>query len=489
MAQSDHRLTYFLSKSWAKYRLGRRTQESPQGGLRNLLRAAAATRYGREFGFSQCLAASDTYQAFRELPVIEYADWLAWLGDLNPHLEQGPQPLVNQAWPGRIDMFCLSSGTSSGRTKYIPYSRDMVRINQTAALDLLAELVQAGFNPLAMKALYMSGCTNLERNQHGVLAGDMSAMTKFLSSRFLDRISLPPRRIAAIDSWGERLTALSELCRNRRDIKLLSGIPIWQLTFLEHLVGQGEHVFTEHLRFIIHGGMSMAPYSERLRQLVHHDAQFIEVYAASEIGIGAYQRPGEDGMRFYHGYRVFYEFEDDDGTIHPIWDLEAGQSYGLIASSCAGLWRYRLGDRLVFRSTEPLILERVGRDKTMSAFDEKVTEFECEQAMRSMTPALADFSVGPDIEGRRHVWVLVTDYEPDQTWMSQLDDRLRAQNQDYDDYRADGRIASPTFRRVDHRGSYLRLLGRDEGGQRKFPRLLSDREVALVLQHCANSSP
>ncbi len=481
MAQSNGRIIDKLIKKWAQFRCRRPQTESANSTLVKLLKAAKATRFGREFGFDQIIASENIYQSFCErLPVIDYAGWVAWLADLNPHLEEGPRKLIHQSWPGVIDTFCLSSGTSSGRTKYVPYSKEMIRINQKAAVDLIARLVLAGY-PLLSKSLYMSGCTNLERNRHGVLAGDMSAITKFLAPAIAKRFTLPPQNIAAIDDWSERLNALVELCKGPQSIHLLSGIPVWQLTLLEQLNAE-DPAYLDQFRFLIHGGMSITPYRQRIESLLPDDAQLIEVYAASEIGIAAFQVPGEQGMRFFNQYQVFYEFEDENGQILPIQSIQADIAYNLIISSCAGLWRYRIGDQLVFKTTDPLVLDRVQRDKTMSTFDEKVTEFECQTVMQQMSPSMADYSVGPDIENRRHVWFLLTDELLSEEWIQKLDHYLRLQNQDYDDYRTDGRINHPTFKCVNNRKNYLETIGRAEGGQRKFPRLLSSDEVSKLLK-------
>ena len=481
MAQSNGRIIDRLINKWAQYRCRRPQTESGTDTLVNLLKAARSTRFGREFGFDQILASKDIYPSFCDrVPVIDYAGWVAWLADLNPHLEKGPRKLNHQSWPGVIDTFCLSSGTSSGRTKFVPYSKEMIRINQKAAIDLIARLVLADY-PLLSKSLYMSGSTNLERDKNGVLAGDMSAITKYLAPAMAKRFTLPPQDIAAIDDWSARLNALVQLCKVSQSIHLLSGIPVWLLTLLEQLHLE-EPASLNQFRFLIHGGMSIAPYRQRIKSLLPKDAQLIEVYAASEIGIAAFQFPGEEGMRFFDKYRVFYEFEDEHGQIIPIQAVQAGVAYNLIISSCAGLWRYRIGDQLVFKTSEPLVLDRVQRDKTMSTFDEKVTEYECQTAMQQMSPSIADYSVGPDIKHRRHVWFLLTKERLSDEWIQKLDNRLRGQNQDYDDYRCDGRINQPSFKCINNRKTYLETLGRAEGGQRKFPRLLSSEEVRNLLK-------
>jgi hypothetical protein len=117
----------------------------------------------------------------------------------------------------------------------------------------------------------------------------------------------------------------------------------------------------------------------------------------------------------------------------------------------------------------------------MTAFDEKVTEGQVLEAFQSSSTFSGDFCVGPDLVGKCHVWFLVGDGAASELDLSVVDERLRALNQDYDDYRGDGRIAPPTWRHWKHRSEFLTTIGRVEGGQRKWPRLLRSDEVRTLL--------
>ncbi|MCB1049466.1 MAG: GH3 auxin-responsive promoter family protein [Acidobacteria bacterium] len=475
-----------LVRVWARNRAKSRPHPSPETVLRQLLQRAKDTPFGKEFGFADILRSQTLIPSFQaRVPLFDYSRYLEWLGDWDPESETGTEPLVNRSWPGSIQWFCLSSGTSSGRTKYIPYSKEMAEQNRRAAYDLTAQLALCfpQFNPLRHKTLYMSGSTRLQPNQHGVVAGDMSGLTKWLAPKLLENIVLPPQSISELEPWSVRLEALVQLCQKRQDIGILSGIPIWQLTFLETLQGKSGQSIREllpNLRFLIHGGMSIAPYRQKISEILGSGVQLVEVYAASELGIAAFQLPGEAGMRFFEHYGVFYEFEDGLGNMVPRSDLEPGVAYNVLISSCAGLWRYRIGDQVVFKSINPMVLERVGRDKTTSAFDEKVTEFEVEFAMQ-LHPELGDFAMGPDLAGRRHVWFVVGEPLPQNFDIQKVDDRLRLKNLDYDDYRGDGRINPPISFHCPDRAAFLNALKRIEGGQRKFPRLLTPEETLKLL--------
>jgi hypothetical protein len=483
-----------LVRTLAGRRVRNLSPETPQAVLCQLLRKAQATRFGREFGFAELLASTDPVQAFaHRVPLFDYPSYLDWLATWHPESSEGTKPLQDESWPGKINWFCLSSGTSSGKSKFLPYSREMAAQNRKIAMDFSAHiaLTLPSFAPWRHKTLYMSGSTRLSANTHGVIAGDMSALTRYLAPSLMRCLVLPDDSIARLEPWDRRLRALVELCLRRQDIAAVSGIPIWQLTFFEALTQASGKTVAEMLpalRVLIHGGMSIVPYRERLRHILGPQVSFLEVYAASELGIAAYQVPGAEEMAFQQSCGVYCEFEAPDGTILPSEALRPGVPYGLLVSNCAGLWRYRLGDRLIFSSVQPLLLQGVYRDKTTSCFDEKITEGELEKACEPFAN-FGDYCMGPDVTGRRHAWFLVGPLWPSGFSLDSIDSALRAGNQDYDDYRSDGRINPPRLLYFPQRSDFLRLLDRQEGGQRKFPRLLSAEETARLLNHSGEPPP
>ena len=52
--------------------------------------------------------------------------------------------------------------------------------------------------------------------------------------------------------------------------------------------------------------------------------------------------------------------------------------------TCAGLWRYHIGDTIRFTSTSPHFIEFTGRDRFLDKLEEKVTQGEVEQAISAL---------------------------------------------------------------------------------------------------------
>ncbi|HLO48055.1 MAG TPA: GH3 auxin-responsive promoter family protein, partial [Kamptonema sp.] len=65
---------------------------------------------------------------------------------------------------------------------------------------------------------------------------------------------------------------------------------------------------------------------------------------------------------------VFFEFEDEKGSLHKLHELSIGKDYTIILSQKGGLYRYRIGDRIrvmnMYRQTP--CLEFLGRYETTS---------------------------------------------------------------------------------------------------------------------------
>src|SRR5262249_34499197 len=97
--------------------------------LMRLVRHAAATRFGQDHEFARLRSLRDFQAA---VPPRRYEEF--WTNYWQPAFPR----LVDCTWPGLIEFFALSSGTSSGATKFIPLTHEMLRANRRAGLDLLA---------------------------------------------------------------------------------------------------------------------------------------------------------------------------------------------------------------------------------------------------------------------------------------------------------------------------------------------------------------
>lgn len=465
--------------------------------FKDLLRLAAQTRFGRDYGFAdlQQLPFEDAYLKYRSrVPIRSYTEFWNDYFSRGWRQDAGGRSLLldDMTWPGKIRLFCETSGTTAP-SKFIPFSDQMFAANRRAALDLVACYLHRRHKSrlFSGKLLYMAGSTELSRLGEGVQSGDMSAITLRYRPSYLNPFIAPDAATSALP-WEQKLEALARLLLNDPFIRGISGVPPWILLLLkrcQELGGKPLPQLLPNLELIIHGGTSLKPYRNEFTQLFPGPRpQFLELLPSSEAFM-AFQIPDEELMRLAPDYGVFFEFLpveelDDrggaapDAPCVPLAEIEVGRRYAVILTTCAGLWRYHIGDTIRFRAKSPLFIEFTGRDKFLDRFEEKVTQGEVEEAVaranRFAEIDIREFMVGPEISARRHVWVLAMGEggRPDTELLArELDGVLRDLNADYATFRQQGRIGAPLVVPVGEELIYR--WSKEErgklGGQSKIP--------------------
>lgn len=480
---------------------------SQRGLFAELLGRAAETRFGRDYGFGRLaeLPFSRGYAAYRErVPIRTYRDFLndyfADAHGLSPTGERTIE-LDNVTWPGRIGLLCETSGTTAP-TKFIPFSRQMFAANRRAALDLMSCYLDA--NPHSRlpggRVLYMSGSTHLSPRGKGVLSGDMSAITLRFRPWYLTPFVAPPERVSALP-WDDRLQAMAELLLKDRSIRCISGVPPWIILLLRRcreLSGRELPQALPRLELIIHGGTSIGPYRAEFHELFGDRAPgLLEVLPSSEAFMG-FQCGNETGMRLLPFYGAFFEFVPFEelgpdgrpaphGAAVPLEGVELGRRYAIILSTCAGLWRYHIGDTIRFTSLDPHRIEFTGRDRFLDKLEEKVTQEEVERVVAGLNHggicAVREFMVGCDVPGRRHLWFLAAAAGHDAERLAgEVDGRLRELNADYATFRGQGRIAAPRVILLPQDSIYdwSRTVRNRLGGQSKIPHIDPTPDCSLA---------
>ncbi|GHV61767.1 hypothetical protein FACS1894195_2770 [Bacteroidia bacterium] len=88
--------------------------------LKGLLRAAAKTEVGQKYHFDTILTA----EQYRErLALVSYED-------VKRDIKRTMEGEQNILWPGKIEWFAKSSGTTGDRSKYIPVSPQILKEGQ-----------------------------------------------------------------------------------------------------------------------------------------------------------------------------------------------------------------------------------------------------------------------------------------------------------------------------------------------------------------------
>ncbi len=452
--------------------------------LLRLLRRAEQTRFGAAHGFARIRSVAD-YQA--AVPLRRYEDvWEAWWRPAHP-------AIADVTWPGRVPYLALSSGTTSGRTKYLPVTRAMVQANRGAALDVLAWHLEHHPRSRIFAGLcfMLGGSTALEAVAPGVRQGDLSGIAAAEVPRYLAGWSFPPPAIALVADWDSKLDLLAAETPAAR-IHMLSGTPSWLLVLLERLAARHGRPPLPALELLVHGGVAWGPYRDRIRPHLPPGCTTREVYPASEGFVAIADRGEGEGMRLVLDRGVFWEFVPVEALgaaappRHWVADVETGVDYAVIVTSCAGLWSYVLGDTVRFLDRDPPRLLITGRTAyTLSAFGEHLTGEEIEAALLDAAGeagvALAEYTVGPVFGAVRghHRWLVepaaATDPAQAARLATLLDAALMAENDDYAAHRRGAQMDPPEVVLLPPGAfaGWMRAQGK-LGGQHKVPRVIAD---------------
>jgi hypothetical protein len=467
--------------------------------LLRLVRKARHTQFGRDHDFARIRTVADYQQ---RVPLRDYeAFWSRYWSAAYPHLQ-------GVTWPGRVPYFALSSGTTSGSTKYIPISREMLASNQRAALTALALFLahRPGTPLLTGRLFFLGGSTDLveqkplspgaARSVSGaapILAGDLSGIVAREASPFLRPFTFPPSDLALLSDWDRKLDLLAERA-SRLPITMLSGVPSWLLVLFDRLkkVTGRDRVsdIWPSLRLVIHGGTRFDPYRALFQRELGEGVHLLDTYPSSE-GYIASEDTRHGMLRLLPDHNVFFEFvpvEDlnaDRPTRHTVKQVVPGVQYAVVLTTCAGLWGYVLGDTVCFERTDPPLLRFTGRTRYfLSAFGEHLISEEIERAIAAAAERCAssvvDFHVGPVFPetpaapGRHRFFVEFAGAVPDANRFAEgLDGELGRINADYRAHRkGDLTLLAPEVRAVRAGGfaDWMRSQGK-LGGQHKVPRM------------------
>ena len=475
--------------------------------LFQLLRQASDTRFGADHGFSEIKDVVD-FQA--RVKLRRYEDM--WRDYWQPSFPR----LVDCSWPGVISCFALSSGTTSGTTKYIPVSQAMNRANSNGAKDMLVHHVRnrPSTRLLAGKNFMLGGSTDLTELAPDIYAGDLSGIVAERLSRWSRAFVYPPRELALIADWEKKIDALARGIV-KQDIRSISGTPSWLLIFFEKLFAQHpgrEHklrAFFPDLELIAHGGVNFAPYRPQFDALLEGSrAESREVYAASEGFIASADRGAGEGMRLVADNGLFFEFVPvaelaaAKPTRHWAANFELGVDYAIVLSSCAGLFAYVLGDIVRFVDRRPPRLLVTGRTSYyLSPFGEHLTGDEIEDAVttaaQTIGAGIADFSVGaifPDAARSRGGHLYIVEFSgpaPSADGMkcftNTIDTVLSRRNDDYRAHRSGGfGLEPPQLLSVKPGTFEAWMKSRGQlGGQHKVPRVIVNGELFQSLRDIA----
>ena len=484
----------FLSRLQQQVRYIDHADAVQQGELVRLIEKAALTRIGRKYDFSSIR----TYRQFAStVPLYSYED-------VKPQVMRMINGAKDELWPGRCVNFAQSSGTSDGRSKYIPITRESFQWNHyVGASDVVSHYLN--LNPASRifsgKAFILGGsfANNLQRKP-GVRVGDLSANLIENMNPLANLARIPSKQVALMEDWVEKLPLLVEASLNA-NVTNLSGVPSWFLTVLREVLKKSGksciHDVWPNLEVFFHGGIAFEPYRQQYEEICDMSKMhFLDTYNASEGFFAVQSDWDSEAMLLLLDVGVFYEFlpVEESGSktpeVYPIWEIEQGRTYELIITAANGLWRYRLGDTVTIEQLNPVKITIAGRTHSfINAFGEELMVHNADHAItlaaQETDAEVLNYTAAPvySISGQRghHQWLIEFAREPQDRdrFMQRLDQHLREVNSDYDAKRSGDIFLAPPTLVVAPMGLFDRWLASTGklGGQRKVPRLNNNRTI------------
>lgn len=479
-------------------------EEIQQKQLQYLLQKAADTEYGRKY----CFAAIRSEEDFRQrVPLITYPD-------LQPYVERLMRGENRLLWPTPIKWFSKSSGTTHSQSKYIPVSREALDLcHYKGGKDLFALYLQSHpeSGVFSGKNISMGGSLHPWPANPDIQCGDVSAIITKDLPFWAELRRAPKKRIALMDEWESKLQKMAETTI-RQDIRSFLGVPSWTLLFLRKALEiSGKRNLREvwpDMELFVHGGVSFTPYAEQFKSLLGEPFSYWETYNASEGFFGIQHTENEKDMLLMLDYGVYYEFlpVEETGSAHPhtvtIGEVETGRNYALIISTNAGLWRYMIGDTIVFTSLKPYRFRISGRTRHfINTFGEELIienadaglAFACTHTKSEISEyTAAPFFLDADNHAR-HQWLIEFKRPPENidAFTELLDTKLKDINSDYAAKRYNNLILKKPEIIVLPEGTFLAWLKEKNklGGQHKVPRLSNNRQYADEILNLLNVSP
>lgn len=471
-----------------------RPHEIQQAHFEQLIYKGRHTEWGRTYGYADI----ETVDQFRErVPINKYETLFPWI-------ERSLKGEVDVLWPGKVEWFSKSSGTTNDKSKYIPVTMDALEeCHFKAGQDMLAcYLEQRPDSKLFTgKSLSIGGSHSLNPHYDQARVGDVSAVLTENLPRFFELMRAPEKDVALMSEWESKIEAMANDVMDE-DITSIAGVPTWTLVLIRRILekkGITSNNILEvwpNLELFVHGGVKFEPYLQQFKQLIPSEGMaYLDCYNASEGFFALQNELDQPDMLLLLDHGMFYEFvpiehiDEEHPKTHTLSEVELGRNYAMLISTNAGLWRYNIGDTVEFTSLSPYKIKITGRTKQfINAFGEEVVVENAEMAITAAAEAtgaeVADYTAAPiyfgDQEGGGHEWLIEFEVAPSDIvrFTEVLDQRLKQLNSDYEAKRTgDMALRQPMIHVLPKGSFYEWLQSRGKlGGQHKVPRLANERK-------------
>jgi len=479
-------------------------EEAQERWLRRLLDRARDTEQGHRWGFADIR----TPEQFAS--TIPAQDYEAVKNDI-ARMMHGER---NVLWPNEVNWYSKSSGTTSEKSKFIPVPYgNIFNCHMAGAWDCLALLYanKPDMQAFHYKQLAVPGSFQNLPEYPKTCFGDVSAIMVQHMPTIGRMFYTPDTQTNLLPNFEEKLHRIADITSKQGDVCLFGGVPTWLIVLFRMILEKtGKQNMLEvwpHLQAYMHGGVGFDPYRATFQELIpSSDFAYQEVYNASEGFFGVQCDLGQNDLLLLVDNGVFYEFvpTSEWEKEHPktvlLPDVKIGENYAVMISANNGLFRYKLGDTLMFTRRYPFCFQITGRTKQfINAFGEEVMVGDADKALaetcRQLNAAVTEYTAAPvyfSAEKKRggHEWVVEFDKEPAdlERFNQVLDESLQRINSDYEAKRYKGMALDRLLVNAVPKGTFIRWMrARGKfGNQNKVPRLANHRQFVEELMRFAS---
>ena len=473
--------------------------------FKRLLSAGESTQYGKEYEFARIKSTEDYG---KKVPLTDYRQ-------LKPYILRMMAGEKNVLWNTPVTWFAKSSGTTAGKSKFIPVSVECLQQCHYRGLkDVTLTYIRnyPDSKLLSGKSLTLGGSNELHESRSGTRFGDLSAVMIQNTPFYVEPVRVPSRKIALIPDFEEKVNAIAEQAV-KKNVVGFAGTPAWNLVLMKKVLERsGKNDLSEvwpNLEVFFHGGVSFKPYVEQYKRLIpSSEMRYMETYNASEGFFALQDNPLSDDLLLMPDVGIFYEFMpvSEQGKAFPetktMGEAETDVNYAMIISTNAGLWRYLIGDTIKFTSLYPHKIKITGRTtQYINVFGEELIVDNAENALKnacSSTGAVVnEYTAAPvfmttDANGA-HEWLVEFETLPAnvEKFADILDESLCSLNSDYEAKRKNNATLTRLKLTVLPRNTFYEWMKSKNklGGQNKAPRLSNTREYVEQLLKIKDNLP
>lgn len=466
-------------------------REIQQQQLFHLLRIAQNTEFGQQYDFESISTVKD----FSDRVPISFYD------NIKSQIEDLKQGKENIFWPGKVNNFAVSAGTS-GEGKHLPLTGARLDADRAFMRKVVLNYLKQHPNIFDLWGKHISIPGTLEKKDQYQI-GEISAYTAQQAPWWLTPFQLiDPKKLSQLP-FDQKVNQTVEKAINS-DIRVITAVPSWILTMFKEVLNKtgASHIreVWPNLTLLVCGGVKLANYKPHLEKLLDKpDVSFIETYGASEGYFSFTDKLGKEDMKLIADNGIFYEFvpnplpDQNSMAVQetvPLWNVKPDIPYAMLVTTNSGLWRYALNDIVEFTNTDSPRVKVMGRvSEMLDDYGEALYAYEAEEALQQVSKEIdveiGNFTIGAILEDNasapKHLWFMRTESPLHRDTLNDLaqeiDQKLCKINRHYAIRRESNALGQPDVYTISQQqiNNWLASKGKDKA-QGKLPSILRDEE-------------